>query len=239
MSLYVRDAGSWKEVTAGNGIHVRDAGSWKAVKEGFVRDAGTWKSFFVQSDPITVNFYPIWTASYQEGSPYAKAAYTYSDPANEVIQGDWDTIGVSGGMQRATGIIRFDRSAIIAALGGRTAVSSATLRLTVKTQYTSSGIYPSIYYADTDTPSTEPANQNGALIRGGTRVQGARTTVGNSTTTTVTALAQSIVDGNAYGFAVYHSGTTEPDKENYRGSFYGTEGTSAQDPYLSITADYA
>ena len=44
MTAKVRDAASWKDVTA---MKVRDGGSWKTVKEAWVRDGGSWKSFFV------------------------------------------------------------------------------------------------------------------------------------------------------------------------------------------------
>ncbi len=43
---HVRDAGTWKEVTAANGMWVRDAGIWKPLTDAWVRDGGTWKKFF-------------------------------------------------------------------------------------------------------------------------------------------------------------------------------------------------
>lgn len=43
MTLHVKDAGVWKEVTIPS---VKDAGAWKEVQEGWVKDAGTWKMFY-------------------------------------------------------------------------------------------------------------------------------------------------------------------------------------------------
>lgn len=41
MTLHVKDAGTWKEVT---NLYVKDAGSWKEVTSGQVKDT-TWKEF--------------------------------------------------------------------------------------------------------------------------------------------------------------------------------------------------
>lgn len=43
MTMHVRDAGTWKQVTA---LSVRDGGTWKPVVAGYVKDAGAWKQFY-------------------------------------------------------------------------------------------------------------------------------------------------------------------------------------------------
>lgn len=57
MTMHVRDAGTWKTVTAPS---VRDAGTWKTVTGGWVRDAGTWKQFFsglaVNEDTLNISW---------------------------------------------------------------------------------------------------------------------------------------------------------------------------------------
>jgi len=42
MTMHVRDAATWKQVTS---LSVKDASTWKSVIAGYVRDAGTWKAF--------------------------------------------------------------------------------------------------------------------------------------------------------------------------------------------------
>jgi len=52
MPMHVRDAGSWKEVTAPS---VRDGGTWKAVKGAWVKDSGAWKKFYSAVTVILTN----------------------------------------------------------------------------------------------------------------------------------------------------------------------------------------
>lgn len=53
MTLHVKDAGTWKEVTD---LYVKDAGSWKAVTNAYIKDDGTWKEFFTAAiDVVSVN----------------------------------------------------------------------------------------------------------------------------------------------------------------------------------------
>ncbi len=209
--------------------------SWTGSTIGAIKawNGSSWTTLWVKSDPLQYTFNPIWTASYQEASPYAKAAYTFTDPANDLIQGDWDDVGVAGGMQRATGVMRFNRSDILSTIGGRTTVTDATLRLQVRYEYTSLGIYPYVYGADASAPASEPATLNGGIVRWGSPRSGARTRVGDTVDINVNDLAQALIDGSIYGFAVYNSGTSTASKELYRGGFYG--GTN---PTLYLTVDY-
>jgi hypothetical protein len=79
MPFHVRDAGTWKAITA---PQVRDAGTWKAVQEGWVRDAGTWKQFFASAS-VNIANKSIYSAGNYPNSTYVEYALLSSGQARK------------------------------------------------------------------------------------------------------------------------------------------------------------
>jgi alpha-tubulin suppressor-like RCC1 family protein len=45
MTIYVKDSGSWRTITATNpgSLSVRDGGAWRTITESYIKDASTWR----------------------------------------------------------------------------------------------------------------------------------------------------------------------------------------------------
>lgn len=223
----VREGGAWR---TGLLISGYDGGAWRDTQEVWAREAGAWRQVYVRSDPLTLTFGPSWSQGYAEDGH--KIEFTFAD--DDMLQGDWDLVGETHGSQRAKGAMAF----AITGFGSRTVASLVRVRLTVKSQYTTNGIYPRVEMW-TNVLSSIPATF--AHVHGLHTTTGVRTTVGNAVYTTMSDAVGNEFIAATKNTIVTHDfgdGTGSADKEYYRGTFYGETAVSGTEPKIEITADY-
>lgn len=228
----VKEGGAWRTGLLVSGY---DGGAWRDIQEIWAREAGAWRQVYVRSDPVATTISGYWSQAYAEDSH--QIDYTFSD--EDLIQGDWDTVGHTHGTQRGTGLCHFRQTDIQAPFGARTVVQACTFNAICKSQYTSNGIYmrgdlrsgtttsvPSTWshthgdYANTDADRVNPG-ETGTISPGA-------------------AGGQQLFDGNRTAVQTHEwaDGTDSASKEYYRGSWYGVGNGVEVDPYLAMTVDY-
>lgn len=225
----VREGGAWR---TGLLVSAHEGGTWRDVQEIWAREGGAWRQVYVRSDPITLNFGAAWSQAYTEGGD--KISYTFA--ADDMIQGDWDTVGHASGTQRGKGAAGY--TGIESAFGGRYACTAASFRLTVKSAYTSNGIYPRIGVWQ-NFLSTTPTTFG--HVHSDYQNTGVRTKAENTVTTALTTAAGNTMLNSSRNTVTTHDfgdGTSSSAKELYRGSFYGYTQSSSIYPRLTLTADY-
>ena len=194
--------------------------------------AALGEKVYVRSDPLTLTFGPAWSQGYAEDSH--QIDYTFAD--DDMIQGDWDSVGHSHGTQRGMGAMKFDLSG--SPFGGRTNTTQTRIRGTIKSQYTSSGIYPRWAMHET-VLSTVPSTFS--HVHGSHPATGSRTTVGNQVWTDISVVVGNEFIAETANTIISHDfgdGTGSADKEYYRGTIHGETAVSGTEPKIEITADY-
>lgn len=227
---HAREGGAWR---TGLLVYARESGAWQDVQEIWAREGGTWRQVYVRSNPLTLSFYATWTKPFAEDGH--ELDYTFSNPDDDLVQGDWDTVGHTHGTQRGMGAMRF----AISGYGSRTVCKDIDLRLRVQSQYTSNGIYPRIAFHGSVLGATKPTSFS--HVHGAYQATGARTTDENDVSTDLSnSGGNDLLDGSRDTLIVHDfgDGTSTSAKELYRGTFHGTPGTSSQEPYLTMQADY-
>lgn len=230
----VKDAGAWR---TGLLVSAKDAGAWRDVQEIWARDAGAWRQVYVRSDPLLLTFTADWSQGYAEDSH--KIDYTFA--SDDMIQGDWDSVGHTHGTERGVGVARFT----ITGFGSRTNCYSCSVRLTCKTAYTSNGVFATFGQHEVflgGTIATDFGHDHGEFLdTGGVRQQewpggswaqawhGMNLAAGNYF---LSGARNTVLTHD------YSDRTDTAGKELYRGSFYGAFATTDVEIQLQVGADY-
>lgn len=229
---------AWVTIPNGTALKWWDGNSWENPTALKYWNGSSWVTVWQKAAELTLGWNPIWTASYADsGGGYAKPAYTFPSPTDIVIQGDWEGIGVSGGMGDAHGVMYFDCAAIRTAMGGRLVCKSARLRLTNDVSNEPSGT-PVHLYGVNDCPTSEPTTYNVAADRTSSKIDGPTIDEGVTAWTNFDATfinyVEAILAGSNHGFCVFDPG----GNPTFRGYFHGKEAAASAEPYLEITADF-
>ena len=96
MPFYVKDSGTWKEVTSGN-YYVKHGGAWTVVQEAYVKDAGSWKQYFQGEVNVTLANSTNVAAS----SLFTSSVWTGTTPKRITVPSGV-TIGGTGGTAAIT-----------------------------------------------------------------------------------------------------------------------------------------
>lgn len=59
MSLYVKDSGSWRNITS---IYVKDGGQWRNITEGWIKESGVWRQFWTSGPAYYYSIFSIPTS---------------------------------------------------------------------------------------------------------------------------------------------------------------------------------
>ena len=226
----VKEGGAWR---TGLLVEGKDGGTWRDIQEIWAREGGSWRQVYVRSDPLSLNFFATWTKPFAEDSHALD--YTFANPDDDLVQGDWDTVGHSHGTQRGMGAMRF----AITGYGSRTVCTDIDLRLRVQSQYTSNGIHPRIAFHGSVLGASKPTTFS--HVHGSYQATGTRTTDENDVTTDLDNNGgDDLLDGSRDSLIVHDfgDGTDSAAKELYRGTFHGTPGSSSEEPRLTMEADY-
>lgn len=230
---HARESGAWR---TGLLVYAKDGGSWRDVQEVWAKEGGTWRQVYVRSSPIATTIDGYWSQAYTEGGD--KISYTFDD--EDLIQGDWDTVGHASGTQRGTGLCGFRTSDIQAPFGSRDVVSACSFYAECKMQYTSNGIYMRAALRSgtgSSIPSTWAHAHGDSAVTDSVRLNPGET-AGVSFGTTG---GQRLFDGDRTAVQIHDfgDGTSTSAKELYRGGYSGVGNSDgALDPYLSMTVDY-
>lgn len=118
MPFYVKDSGTWKEVTSGN-YYVKHGGAWTVVQEAYVKDAGSWKQYFQGEVGVTLANSTNVAAS----SLFTSSVWTGTGPKRITVPSGV-TIGGTGGTSALTiasnmsGTLIIDNAGSILGTGG-------------------------------------------------------------------------------------------------------------------------
>ena len=226
----VKEGGAWRTGLLVSGY---DGGAWRDIQEIWAREAGAWRQVYVRSDPLFLEFDADWSRNYAEDSH--PTDYTFA--SDDMIQGDWDSVGHTHGTQRGCGVARFT----VTGYGSRTVATSTQVRLACKAQYTSNGIYARFAQHETflgGTEATDFGHDHGEYQQSsgsrfspedGAWYHGWSNSAGNL----FVSGSRNCVITHDFG-----DGTDTASKELYRGSWYGAYATTDVEILLAITADY-
>jgi hypothetical protein len=237
MTIHVKNAGTWKPITP----WVRHAASagWVQPKGVWVRNAGTWKKVWPDSDPQTWTWAADFTQTYRADGPAVTSDITSGlDATSDLMQGFWENMPpVGAGF--VTSLIGFDHADIRAKLAVRPAVTKVRLRLAVKLDYGNQGTRARVA---THNQGAQPSSftygsfhDENVYTDATKRAEGA--VVWHTLPDSVgTQLRDNTIKG--VGLYEYGRSTSEANKVEFRGAWYGEAASSSLEPVLEITADY-
>ena len=229
---------SWTELASGYPtIKMWNGSNWNTIGREIKAWSGSaWTTVWQQSDPISVWAYPTWTYSYLVNSPYDDINTGTWVNDDDLAQHYWNSY--LGG-NYINGVMHFDLNDF-GALGGRTVVKSATIRLTANTDYVADGVQPRIY-DNTNVPATKPLTFNAASGLSASYNDGARLGVGVTNQFAInTSFVQKLVDGDTtWGLVVRNqTADSEAARQQFRGTWVGLSGSTSQRPRLDFTVDF-
>jgi hypothetical protein len=236
MSIHVKTSGSWKEIVS---PHVKMSGSWKPCKEVFVKVSGSWKKVWPVSNPATYTWNTTWTQTYRADGPKVTSDITSGLDANsDLMQGFWENMPpVGAGF--VTSLIGFDRVDIQAKLAERPVIKSVRLRLMVKLDYGNQGTRARVATHD---KGAEPSSFSyTAFVDNNVYTDGTKRAEGVAVWHTLPdSVGNQLRDDTIRGLGLYDvsRSTSETNKVEYRGAWYGEAAAGTQEPVLEITCDY-